>query len=51
MSNVLNDLAAEFERLRARKEELEEQTKANNQALRKKEDMAKTVVDNWREFF
>ena len=26
MSNVLNDLAAEFERLRARKEELEEQT-------------------------
>ena len=34
MSNVLNDLAAEFERLRARKEELEEQTKANNQALR-----------------
>lgn len=34
MSNVLNDLAAEFERLRARKEELEEQTKANNKALR-----------------
>ena len=34
MSNVLNDLVAEFERLRARKEELEEQTKANNQALR-----------------
>ena len=30
---VINDLVAEFERLRARKTELEDETKANNKAL------------------
>ena len=39
---VINDLVAEFERLRARKTELEDETKANNKAL---QEIQEQIID------